>query len=169
MKELSRQKSLGMNFHDYQLEAWLLGALQVVCWLKSYSTSTSGLVSLSLAWGSGLLGPILKEPQCGNIGKQIESTLNCENPLVWSPTAKNTRPLFNFLDYRFKLMSSYSQRESIMTEIQTQVLLIASPCSTLPLSYLAIFILWVDDKDLSLTFDWAVAGAPRVMLWEKRR
>ena len=34
----------------------------------------SGLVPLSLAYGSGLRGPILKEPQCGNIGEQIEST-----------------------------------------------------------------------------------------------
>jgi len=41
----------------------------------------SGLVPLSLAYGSGLHGPILKEPQCGNIDKQIESTLNCESPL----------------------------------------------------------------------------------------
>jgi len=40
------------------------------------------LIPLSLACGSGLLGPILKEPQCGNSGKQIESSLNCENPLV---------------------------------------------------------------------------------------
>ena len=30
MKELSRQQSLDMNFLDCQLEAWLLGALQVV-------------------------------------------------------------------------------------------------------------------------------------------
>ena len=30
MKELNRQQSLGMNFRDFQLEAWLLGALQVV-------------------------------------------------------------------------------------------------------------------------------------------
>ena len=42
----------------------------------------SGLVPLSLAYGSGLHGPILEEPQCGNIDKQIESTLNCKSPLV---------------------------------------------------------------------------------------
>jgi len=48
----------------------------------------SGLVQLGLAYGSGLHGPILKEPQCGNIGKRIESTLNCESPLVWPQTAK---------------------------------------------------------------------------------
>ena len=39
-------------------------------------------VLLSLARGIGLRGSILQEPQWGNIGKQIESTLNCENPLV---------------------------------------------------------------------------------------
>ena len=44
---------------------------------------------------SGLRGPILKEPQCGNIGKQIESTLNCENP----PAAEKHAAIFNFPDY----------------------------------------------------------------------
>jgi len=47
----------------------------------------SGVIPLSLAYGSGLRGLILKEPQCGNIGKQIESTLNCENP----SSSKKTR------------------------------------------------------------------------------
>jgi len=45
-------------------------------------------------------GPILKEPQCRNIGKQIESTLNCENPLVWPQTAKTTRPFSTPPHYR---------------------------------------------------------------------
>ena len=36
----------------------------------------SRLVPSSLAGGNGLHSPILKEPQCDNIGKQIESTLN---------------------------------------------------------------------------------------------
>jgi len=36
----------------------------------------------SLAYGSGLHGPILKEPLCGKIDKQIESVLNCESPSV---------------------------------------------------------------------------------------
>jgi len=60
VKELSRQQSLGMNFHDCQLEAWLLGALQVVCWLKSFRRQVpiSELVPLSLAYGSGLHGPV---------------------------------------------------------------------------------------------------------------
>jgi len=31
MKELSRQQPLDVNFRDCQLEAWLLGHLQVVC------------------------------------------------------------------------------------------------------------------------------------------
>jgi len=48
-----------------------------------------------LACVSGLCGSILKE-QCGNIGKQIESILNCEKSLVWPPTAKKSRPFSTF-------------------------------------------------------------------------
>jgi len=62
----------------------------------SLQVPISGLVLLSLAYGSGLCGPILKEPQCGNIDKQIESTLNCENPLVWPPAATNARLFLTF-------------------------------------------------------------------------
>jgi len=36
-------------------------------------------VPLSLGCYSGLRGPILKEPQCEKIGKQIESTSNTEH------------------------------------------------------------------------------------------
>jgi len=64
------------------------------------------LVPLSLAYGSDLRSLILKEPQCGNIGKQIESTLNCEKPLVWPPAAK-TPDRFNFFDYRSGSAESY--------------------------------------------------------------
>ena len=35
-----------------------------------------------------------------NIDKQIESTLNCKNPLVWPQTAK-TRAIFNISDYSY--------------------------------------------------------------------
>jgi len=41
-------------------------------------------------------GLILKEPQCVTIGKDIESTLNCESPSVWSQTARITRPYLTF-------------------------------------------------------------------------
>ena len=58
------------------------------------------LVLLSLARGSGLRGPLLKEPQCGNIGKQIESTLNCRNSLFWPPGVKATAN-FNFPVYGY--------------------------------------------------------------------
>jgi len=54
-----------------------------------------------LASGGGLHSPILKERQCGNIGKQIESTLNCGNN--WfdqqqqqQQQQKNTRAFFAF-------------------------------------------------------------------------
>jgi len=50
----------------------------------------SPLAPLSLACGSGLRGPLLKKPKCRNIGRQIESTLNCENSLVWSSAGKST-------------------------------------------------------------------------------
>ena len=36
MKKLSRRQSWGINLRDCQLVAWLLGALQVLCWLKSF-------------------------------------------------------------------------------------------------------------------------------------
>jgi len=39
----------------------------------------SGLVSLSLVYGSGVHYLILKEPQFGNIGKQINRTLSYKN------------------------------------------------------------------------------------------
>ena len=54
------------------------------------------LLPLGLACGSSLRGPILKEPQCGNIRKPIQSSLNCKSPLVWRPAAKNTPMLLTF-------------------------------------------------------------------------
>ena len=39
----------------------------------------SGLVPLSLACGSGLRDPILKEPQCENVGKQINACFKWPN------------------------------------------------------------------------------------------
>ena len=60
--------------------------------------SISGLVPLSLAYGSGLHNSILKDPQRGNIVKQIESTFNCESPLFDHKQQKNTA-VFNFPDY----------------------------------------------------------------------
>ena len=50
-------------------------------------------------WCSGLRGSLLKEPQCGTIGKQIESTLNSEDPLVWPPAEKKVTAAFNSPDY----------------------------------------------------------------------
>jgi len=79
-----------MNFRDCQLEAWLL--------IEKFSQQVPifKLIPLSLARGSGLRGLIVKEPQCGNIGKQIESTVNCKNPFVWPPAAQNTWPFLTF-------------------------------------------------------------------------
>jgi len=57
------------------------------------------LLPLSLAYGSGLHGPVLKEPQWGNIGKQIESTSNCKSPLVWPQNSNRHAAAFNFPDY----------------------------------------------------------------------
>jgi len=45
-----------------------------------------------LARDSGQRSLLLKKPQCENIDKQIESTLNYETPLVWPPAATNMRP-----------------------------------------------------------------------------
>jgi len=78
VKELTRQQSLGVN-----LGLAIRGSTSSLLIEKfSRQMPISGLVPLSLAYGSGLRGPRLKEPQGRNIGKQIESTLNCESPLV---------------------------------------------------------------------------------------
>ena len=47
-----------------------------------YAARAAEQVPLGMACGSGLQGTILKEPQCGNVGKQIGSTLNSKNPSV---------------------------------------------------------------------------------------
>jgi len=71
------------------------------------------LVPLSLAYGSGLRSPILKEPQCGNIGNQIESALNCESSLVLTTSSKKHAAIFNIPDY-----SDYSTADYTKTRIK---------------------------------------------------
>ena len=49
-----------------------ISAIRLLDWNYTRQVPIVRLVPLSLARGSGLLGPIMKEPQCGNIGKQID-------------------------------------------------------------------------------------------------
>jgi len=59
VKELSRQQSLGINFSDCQLEAWVLGALKGSLLIEKVllQVPISGLVvvvPLSMVYGSGV-------------------------------------------------------------------------------------------------------------------
>jgi len=79
----------------------------VVCWWKSFHSKCLSPGWYHWVWHLVVVytvGPILKEPQCGNIDKQIEATLNCESPLVWPQTAKHTAAVFNFPDYSHCLL-----------------------------------------------------------------
>ena len=107
MKELNRQQTLGMGFHNCRLEAQLKKVLRVVFWVKSlHGICLYGLWPMSYStefgewWLTGYLhNLIITKTQSKDISKQINSPLNGRNSFGWPPAARNPQAFSTFPDY----------------------------------------------------------------------